>query len=102
MGLRKAAEIALAALEDINTISKPPMGIPLPAEIDEAMDSLRQALAQEQKREWVGVTDEEIREIVCASKKPVPEDLKFMEDAVVKELMPLAKFLEAKLKEKNT
>ena len=44
--LRKAAEMALEALEEINEISKQPMGIPLPAEIDGAMDALRQALAE--------------------------------------------------------
>ena len=42
--LRKAAERALEALEAVNEMSKPPMGIPLPAEIDGAMDALRQAL----------------------------------------------------------
>jgi hypothetical protein len=43
---RKVMEMALEALEEINEISKQPMGIPLPAEIDGAMDALRQALAQ--------------------------------------------------------
>ena len=43
--LRKAAEQALKVLEEINEISKPPVGIPLPAEIDDAMETLRQALA---------------------------------------------------------
>lgn len=43
---RKAMQMALEALEKINEISKQPMGIPLPAEIDGAMDALRQALAQ--------------------------------------------------------
>ena len=46
MSLRKAAEQALKVLEEINEISKPPAGIPLPAEIDHAMETLRQALAQ--------------------------------------------------------
>ena len=43
---RKAMEMALEALEAINEMSKPPMNIPLDAEIDDAMDALRQALAQ--------------------------------------------------------
>ena len=43
--LREAAQIALDVLDDINQCSLPPTGIPLPAEIDEAMDSLRAALA---------------------------------------------------------
>ena len=46
--LRKAAKEALEVLEQINEISKPPMGIPLPGEIDFAMEALRQALAHEE------------------------------------------------------
>lgn len=44
--LRKAAEQALKVLEEINEISKPSTGIPLPAEIDGAMEALRQALSK--------------------------------------------------------
>jgi hypothetical protein len=40
---------ALEALESINEISKPPMNIPLAAEIDGAMDALRQAIEQAEK-----------------------------------------------------
>lgn len=53
--LRKAAEMALKVLEEINEISKAPRGLPLPAEIDDAMETLRQALAQP---EWVGLDGE--------------------------------------------
>ena len=56
--LRQAAEQALKVLEEINEISKAPMGLPLPAEIDGAMEALRQALTQPE-REWVGLTDKE-------------------------------------------
>lgn len=42
--LRKAAEMALAVLEDINKLSLSPGGIALPGEIDTAMDLLREAL----------------------------------------------------------
>lgn len=44
--LRKAAEIALDALEEINKLSIGKNAISLPAEIDNAMDALRAALAK--------------------------------------------------------
>jgi hypothetical protein len=44
--LRKAAEMALEALEGINKLSVGEKAICLPAEIDDAMEALRQALAQ--------------------------------------------------------
>jgi hypothetical protein len=43
--------LALEALEEINKYSKPPNGICLPAEIDTAMDALRQEIAQAEKQE---------------------------------------------------
>ena len=43
--LRKAAEIALDALEEINKLSIGKNAISLPASIDTAMDALRAALA---------------------------------------------------------
>jgi hypothetical protein len=46
----EAMKQALEALESINEISKPPMNIPLAAEIDGAMDALRQAI--EQAEQW--------------------------------------------------
>ena len=71
--LRKAAEMALAALEEINKLSVGEKAICLPAEIDGAMEALRQALAQPDlakvgevgvwghKRQWVGLTVNEAR-----------------------------------------
>jgi hypothetical protein len=85
----EAMKQAVEALESINEISKPPMNIPLAAEIDGAMDALRQAIEQaerkpvksfsggvpwyatdapkhedddiqEYKRPWIGLTDVEI------------------------------------------
>jgi hypothetical protein len=80
----EAMKQALEALESINEISKPPMNIPLAAEIDGAMDALRQAIEQaeqwdtsdmayrpnglaiddddiqEYKKPWVGLTDLEV------------------------------------------
>jgi hypothetical protein len=44
--LRKAAEMALEALEKINKLSVGEIAVCLPAEIDDAMEALRQALAQ--------------------------------------------------------
>jgi hypothetical protein len=46
----EAMKQALEALESINELSKPPMNIPLAAEIDGAMDALRQAI--EQAEQW--------------------------------------------------
>jgi hypothetical protein len=40
----EAMKAALKALESINEMSKPPMNIPLAAEIDGAMDALRKAI----------------------------------------------------------
>ena len=69
--LRKAAEMALEALKEINKLSVGDKAACLPAEIDCAMEALRQALAQPDlanvgevgvwghKREWVGLTHEE-------------------------------------------
>jgi hypothetical protein len=85
--LREAAQIALDVLDDINQCSLPPTGIPLPAEIDEAMDSLRAALAQPQ-REWVGLTARERVEI--GKNLPLHHSP-----------LDLAKAIEAKLREKN-
>jgi hypothetical protein len=42
----EAMKAALKALESINEMSKPPMNIPLAAEIDGAMDALRKAIRE--------------------------------------------------------
>jgi hypothetical protein len=74
--LRDAAELALTALE--NTC---------PNNWTSVKENLRKALAQP-KREWVGLTDEEIH-----NTKGYRED---------RELYRFAKAIEAKLKEKNS
>ena len=74
--LRDAAELALIALE--NTC---------PNTWTSVKENLRKALAQP-KREWVGLTDEEIH-----NTKGYRED---------RELYRFAKAIEAKLKEKNS
>ena len=55
--LRKAAEMALEALEEINKLSVGEKAICLPGEIDDATEALRQALAQPEQEplggEWV-------------------------------------------------
>ena len=72
---------ALEALEQINQLSIGENAIALPGEIDAAMDNLRAAIEQPLKiepppyvtesmplytapRQWVGLTDEEIKEII--------------------------------------
>jgi hypothetical protein len=145
----EAMKQALEALKSINEISKPPMNIPLAAEIDGAMDALRQAIEQAEqwdtsdmayrpnglsveqepvawlvrdyvdgfryvsstenpsgtiaglseplytappKREWVGLTDEEIDEIYKQNHNQYGEDT----------TGEYERELEAKLREKNT
>jgi lipoate-protein ligase A len=79
--LRKAAEEALEALEEH-------------WEEHEAIDALRQALAQtEQKKEWVGLTEDEVWELVNQS---LSKKWGFLDEQA------FAKAIEAKLKEKNT
>ena len=88
---------ALEALEEINKLSIGENAVCLPAEIDTAMDSLRQAIAteessatQELKREWVGLTDEETQ--TCW-------------DKAVNTIAPqysIVRAIEAKLKKKNS
>jgi hypothetical protein len=56
------------------------------------IEALRQALAQEEKREWVGLTDEEIHKIVY-------EQIEGQHPAAG---FRVANCIEAKLKEKNT
>jgi hypothetical protein len=64
---KEAMQMALEALVEINKLSIGENAICLPAEIDGAMDALRQAL--ETKREWVGLTDEEIQDLSYLSQK---------------------------------
>ncbi len=88
---REAMQMALEALVEINKLSIGENAICLPAEIDGAMDALRQAL--ETKREWVGLTDEDRNNLwrnIIGWGDPSHDD----ED--------LMKAIEAKLKEKNT
>ena len=54
---RELLEMALNLLDDINQCSLPPTGIPLSAEIDHVMETLRARLAQPE-REWVNLTDD--------------------------------------------
>ena len=62
--LRKAAEMALDALEEINKLSVGEKAICLPAEIDDAMEALRQALSNEFNPDWnqVEALQESLRE----------------------------------------
>jgi hypothetical protein len=103
--LRKAAEMALEALEDIFGKEKKDVG---------AINALRQALAQEwvccvcgdpnalgivhsadapcfhyAKREWVGLTDEEVKYLISHFDWRAPKE----------QFVPV---IEAKLKEKNS
>jgi hypothetical protein len=55
----EAMKQALEALEQINQLSMGAHAIALPGEIDAAMDNLRSAI--DQPRQWVGLTDEEIK-----------------------------------------
>ena len=77
MSLRKAAEMALDALHNIDQSNN-----------YDAIEALRQALAQP---EWVGLTDEDL--------EPMCDDWRIVFGPYVHDF---AKAIEAKLKEKNT
>lgn len=104
---RELMQQALDALEEINKLSVGENAICLPAEIDTAMDALRERLSQpEQNKEdwqyvqklnafsyprpWVGLTEDELVKIWTGT--PAESEYWFA----------FAKAIEAKLKEKNT
>ena len=93
---REAMQMALEALVEINKLSIGENAICLPAEIDGAMDALRQAL--ETKREWVGLTEDEIWKCNKASGSAVEFHICYAHQNV----LDFAESIEAKLKEKNT
>ena len=92
---REAMQMALEALVEINKLSIGENAICLPAEIDGAMDALRQAL--ETKREWVGLTADEIWQCNKASGNAVEFHICYEHQNV----LDFAEAIEAKLKEKN-
>ena len=92
---REAMQMALEALVEINKLSIGENAICLPAEIDGAMDALRQAL--ETKREWVGLTEDEIWKCNKASGSAVEFHICYAHQNV----LDFAESLEAKLREKN-
>ena len=94
---REAMQMALEALVEINKLSIGENAICLPAEIDGAMDALRQAL--ETKREWVGLTADEIWKCNKAKSGSAVEFHICYEHQNVEDF---AESIEAKLKEKNT
>ena len=73
---------ALAALQDFNEQSKPPLGVPLPAEIDAAMETLTKAIEQYESAKpaaWLNLHEGEQSEYVlewckdpkCTVSKPL-------------------------------
>jgi hypothetical protein len=64
---------ALESLKDLNEQSKPPIGIPLPAEIDTAMDALAIAIEQMEKAEPVAWMDSELA--LCDCDQRLPDDI---------------------------
>jgi len=92
---REAMQMALEALVEINKLSIGENAICLPAEIDGAMDALRQAL--ETKREWVGLTEDEIWKCNKASGSAVEFHICYEHQNV----LDFAESIEAELREKN-
>jgi hypothetical protein len=99
--LRKAAEMALDALEDIFGKEKKDVG---------AIQALRQALAQPEQRpanfyllppqrEWVGLTDEEIAKADCVAMDYVSGGEYGVAEETITEF---ARAIEQVLKEKNS
>jgi len=67
--LRKAAEIALQALLTCDVdydYDENPYNTFDAEDVSEAIEALRQALAQPE-REWVGLTEDDLRQIILAS-----------------------------------
>jgi hypothetical protein len=85
---REEAQQVLDALEELNKRSVGENAICLPAEIDDAIGTLRTRLAQPE-REWQGLTDEEIMSLLPGAVRLPPG----WADTV--------RAIEAKLKEKN-
>ena len=122
---REAMKLALEALEEINKLSIGENAICLPAEIDGAMDALRERLAQPEMepcagrncgstnpnlhsaecfedyekatgmRAWHGLTDEDIDD--CEIEVGMPQY-----EISSADLYAFARVIEAKLREKNT
>jgi len=79
---------ALEVLEQINQLSIGENAIALPGEIDGAMDNLRAAIEQAEKRQWVELTDDEARALVNRATfgdKTNWQALVYMVDAKLKE-----------------
>jgi len=93
---KEAMQMALEALVEINKLSIGENAICLPAEIDGAMDALRQAL--ETKREWVGLTADEIWK---CNKAKSGSSVEFHICYAHQNVLDFAEAIEAKLKEKN-
>ena len=93
---REAMQMALEALVEINKLSIGKNAICLPAEIDGAMDALRQAL--ETNREWVGLTADEIWKCNRAKSGSAVE---FHICCAHQNVLDFAESIEAKIKEKN-
>jgi hypothetical protein len=85
-------KMALEVLEQINQLSIGENAIALPGEIDGAMDNLRAAIEHAEKRQWVGLTDEEISDLWCKVSNT---------DFVTADTHVFARDIEEKLKEKN-
>jgi len=84
----EAMKQALEALEQINQLSVGENAIALPGEIDAAMDNLRAAIEQAEKRKWVELTDDEARALVNRATfgdKTNWQALVYMVDAKLKE-----------------
>jgi len=83
---REEAQQVLDALKELNKLSIGANAICLPAEIDDAMETLCTRLAQPE-REWQGLTDEEIDKALWENESNYLPDI--------------IRIAEAKLKEKN-
>ena len=65
-----------------------------------AITSLRQAIEQAEKREWVGLTGEEIQQVFIANSVMVDNGNTYMVAGL--RAVNIGRAIEAKLKEKNT
>jgi hypothetical protein len=88
---REAMQMAIEALEDSNDVARMEFGDE--DYYSEAINALRQAL--ETGREWVGLTDEEIQDLIYVSQKIDASNSPWFD------CLGFYRAIEAKLKEKN-
>ena len=90
---------ALDLLEYFNQFSLPPHGLPIPAEIDDLMETLRARLAQP-KRAWQGLTEEDVKSVWSRLRYELSGN-KFDDEPLLGSTVLFARAIEETLRDKN-